>query len=146
MRTHRHTHTNLTCPLGHTHQHDVHDSDATDHERHACDCTEQKRHHARGGGGGLSDFLLVAHGEIIVASGTNVMPLPKQRDNLLLGRFELLWIGDLHVDIAKSGAANHTLHCARVRHDNNIVLVHALCAQPFGRQDTRDGERDLFDS
>ena len=74
------------------------------------------------------------------------MPLSEQRDNLLLGRFELLGIGDLHVDIAKIGPADYTLHRARVRHDYDVVLVYALRAQSLGRQNTGDCERHLFDS
>ena len=80
----------LARPLGHTHEHDVHDSDSADHERDAGDCTEQQRHHRGGGGGCLRDFLLIAHGEIVIAAGANIMSLSKQRDDLLLRGLEML--------------------------------------------------------
>ena len=75
-----------------------------------------------------------------------MLPLPKQGNNLLLSRLELLWVADLHIDIAKSCAADDALHRARVRHDNDVVLIYALCAQSHGHQNTGDHERDLFDS
>ena len=74
------------------------------------------------------------------------MPLSKQRNDLLLGRFELLCIADLHVNVAQSCAPDHALHRARVRHNHDVVLIHALCAQSLGCQDTGDRERDLFNS
>jgi hypothetical protein len=91
----------------------IHDSDSSNHKRHSCDCAKQKRHYARSRGGCLGDFLLVTHGEVVVASGTDVVPLPKQGNDLLLSRLELLWITDLHIDIAKSCAADDALHRAR---------------------------------
>src|SRR6266702_3244118 len=48
--------------------------------------------------------------EIVVAPGANVMPLPKQRDDLLLGCFDLASIGDLHVDVAQRRAADDAFH------------------------------------
>src|SRR5438874_4772962 len=80
------------------------------------------------------------------APGTNVVPLPKQGNYLLLSSLELLWIADLHIDIAKSCAADDSLHRAGVRHDDDVVLIYTLCAQSLGHQNTRDRERDLFDS
>src|SRR5881397_3727521 len=84
MRAHRHAHTDFARSFSHAHQHDVHDSDSADHERHTCDCTEQYRHHSRGGRGSFGDFLLSAHSEIVIATGPNVMPLSQQRNNFML--------------------------------------------------------------
>src|SRR6266550_2570462 len=72
-----HAHTDLARSLSHAHKHDVHVTKTADHQRDAGNCAQQKRHDARGCRGGFSDFLLVAHREIIVASGPDIMPLSK---------------------------------------------------------------------
>jgi hypothetical protein len=65
---------------------------------------------------------------------------------LLLGRFNLLPLADLHVDVAQVRAAAHALHRARVRHYHDVILVYTLRAQSLGREDTEDREWDLFNS
>ena len=62
---------------------------------------EQQGHDARRGGRGLGDFLLVAHGKIVVAPGANVVPLAQQLDDLLLRRREIVRRGHLHIDARK---------------------------------------------
>src|SRR5437667_4786469 len=108
MRAHGHAHTNLARPFGHAHEHDVHDADTTNHQRHAGDCAEKDRHHARCGRGSFGDLLLVANGEIVIVSWPDVVPLSKQRDDLLLSCLDLARIADLHVDVAQGCAADHT--------------------------------------
>src|SRR5207249_2005754 len=124
----RHAHTDFTRPLGHADQHDVHDADTTNHQRHAGDCAEKDRHHARCGRGSFGDLLLVANGEIVIVSWPDVVPLSKQRDDLLLSCLDLARIADLHVDVAQGCAADHTFHRAGVWHHHDVVLVHALRA------------------
>ena len=65
---------------------------------------------------------------------------------MLLGRFDLLAVADLHVDVAQVRAANHALHRARVRHDHDVILVYTLSAQSLGREDTEDREWHVFNS
>ena len=72
--------------------------------------------------------------------------MSKQRDNLLLSRFDLTRVANLHVDVTQIVAANHALHRTRIRHDHDVVLVDTLGAQSLRRQHTGDGERYLFDS
>ena len=128
MGTDGHAYTDLACPLGDAHQHDVHDANPADHERDARDCAQQNRHHARGCRGSFGDLLLIAHGEIVVAPGPDIVPLSQQRDNLLLSCFDLPRVPDLHVDVAQVRAANHAFHRARVRHDHDIILIDILRA------------------
>ena len=74
------------------------------------------------------------------------MPLPKQRDDLLLGGFDLASIGDLHVDVAQRRAADDAFHRTGVRHDDDVVLIDALRAQPFGREHAGNRKRHIFDA
>ena len=64
----RQTRADLARPLGHADEHDVHDADAADDERDAGDRAEQSGHDVGRGRCGVGDLLLVAHGEIVVAS------------------------------------------------------------------------------
>ena len=76
MCAHRHACSDFTRPLGHAHQHDVHNTDTTDDERNASDRPEQNRHDRGCRRSCVSDLLLIAHGKIIVAAGPDVMALP----------------------------------------------------------------------
>ena len=49
-------------------------------------------------------------------------------------------VGDLHVDVAQRGAAEHAFHRAGVGHDDDVVLVGALRAQAFRREHAGDDE------
>ncbi len=68
MRAHRHARADFAGPFGDTHQHDVHDADAADHQRDARDRAEQSGHDVGRRRRRLRDFLLIAHGEIVVAT------------------------------------------------------------------------------
>lgn len=98
VRADRQTGADFASPFRYAHKHDVHDSDAADDERHAGNRAEQSRHHIRRRGRGVRDLLLIPHGEIVVATGANVMPLPQKRDDLLLRRGEIRGAGNLHVN------------------------------------------------
>ena len=76
----------LTGALGDAHQHDVHDADAADHQRDARDRAKQDGHHIRAGRGHLGDFLLVAHGEVVLLGGHDFMALAQEIDDLAFGR------------------------------------------------------------
>ena len=73
------------------------------------------------------------------------MPLSQQRDNLLLRRCDLTLIADLDIDVAQGGAADHTFHRAGVRHDNDVVLIHALRAQAFRGEHAGDRKGHILD-
>ena len=95
-------------------EHDVHDANATDDEGDASDGKEETGHDVGGGVGSVSDFLLVAHGEIVIATGTNVVTLAKEGNDLLLSGLDLILGNDLDVDVAQSGAAPATRFIALV--------------------------------
>ena len=79
----------LTRPFGYADQHDVHDTDAPNDQRYAGDRAEQSSHDVGRGRCRLGDFLLIAHGEIVIAAGPDVVPLAQQDGDLLLRRFEI---------------------------------------------------------
>ena len=58
---------------------------------------------------------------------------------------DLTRIADLHINVAQVCAADHPFHRAGIRHDDDIVLIDALRAQPFWREHARDRERHIFD-
>ena len=126
MRADGHAHADLARAFGHAHEHDVHDADAPDDERNAGDRAEQAGHDFGCGGRGFGDFLLVADGEVVVATGPDVVTLAEKRSDLLLRWLE-----------SASAMATWTLmernvvppsdafHRAGVRDDDNVVLVGA---------------------
>ena len=78
MCAHGHARADFPGPLGDTDQHDVHDANPSDHQRHAGDGKEQSRHHISGSGGCRGDFFLGPDREIVVSTRANVMTLPRK--------------------------------------------------------------------
>ena len=76
----------------------------------------------------------------------DVVPLAQQLGDLLLGRSEFIRRSHLDVDPAQSRPAEHAFHRARVRHDDNVVLVSALRTEPFRREHAGDQKGHTFDS
>src|SRR5207344_1911299 len=83
---------------------------------------------------------------IIVTSGTNIMPLPKELDDLLLAGREIVRRSYLHIDPAQGRSSDDALHRARVGHDDDVVLVGALRAQSLGREHSCDEEGNTFNA
>ena len=83
MRAHGRADADLAGPLGHAHEHDIHDADAADEQGDAGQGAEQEREHLRSGGGHFGDLLLAAHGEIIDAAHGDVMALAEEGRDLL---------------------------------------------------------------
>src|SRR5205814_6161330 len=75
VRADRHARTDLACPLSYAYEHDVHDPDSADHERHAGNRAKQYRHDCSRRGRRICNLLLITHREIVIATGANVMPL-----------------------------------------------------------------------
>ena len=112
-------------------------------ERDAGNRTQQQTgHDVDSRGGGLGDLLLVAHGEVVVASGADVVPLAKQFGNLLLRRREIVGRGDLDIDVAQGCPTDDAFHRAGVGHDDDVVLVRALRAEAFRREHAGNRKRD----
>src|SRR2546430_1389960 len=65
----------LTGSFGYAHQHDVHNTDASNHQRYARNCTEQSSHDVGRRRCRLRDFLLIAHGKVVIATGPDVVSL-----------------------------------------------------------------------
>ena len=79
------------------------------------------------GGGRVGDFLLVAHGEIVVAPGCGCCDAGAGATMICCwAGVDVVFGRDLHVDVAQRGAAGHAFHRAGVGHDDDIVLVGAL--------------------
>ena len=82
------------------------------------------------GGGGVGDFLLVAHGEIIVACRRGCYAAAEEAPMICCcADASRPRHADLHVDVAQGGAADDAFHGAGVRHDHDVVLVGALQAE-----------------
>jgi hypothetical protein len=65
----------LARPLGHRHEHDVHDADATDQKRHARDAREERRHGLRLGRAGGDQVVLRLHAHRVVGVPGDVPPI-----------------------------------------------------------------------
>jgi len=59
-RAHGHADANFPGALGHAHQHDVHNADAANDERHGSHAGEQSTHYTLGSRGRLRNVFLVA--------------------------------------------------------------------------------------
>ena len=89
VRAHRHARPDFARPLGDAHQHDVHDPNAADDQRNDGNPGEQCCHRLGRRRGRRRNFFLVPDGKIVVPPFANIMPLPEQRDDLLLRRHEI---------------------------------------------------------
>ena len=91
VRADGHADANFARPLGDAHEHDVHDADAADDERHTRRSRKAKASsRVKWRWPPVGDFLLVAHREIIIASGPNLCRWRSKRYDLLLGGFDLI--------------------------------------------------------
>src|SRR5208282_4885895 len=79
----RHPNADFAGALRHRHEQDIHYSDSTDEQRNRCDRREQERHHAAAGLGRLRNLAEVADVEVVVFSGTDVMPQVQRRGYLI---------------------------------------------------------------
>ena len=84
-RANGHADADLARALRDRNQHDIHDPDATYQKRNGSDTTKENRHDPRAGGSRFSDVREIANHEIVLAVGTDAVPLAKQSRNLLLG-------------------------------------------------------------
>ena len=73
-----------------------------------------------------------------VAPRPNIMSLAQQIDDLFLCGVHLIGIAHLHVDVAQSRPAGHALHRAGVGHDDDVILIRSLGAEPFRREHASD--------
>ena len=105
MRADGHADADFARPLGHAHEHDVHDADAADDERNARDRAEQRGHdpEVAVAVSAISSWVRTVKSSSLPAA--DVVALPEQLDDLLLRGGELLRAGDLHVDVAQGRAA-----------------------------------------
>src|SRR6266404_7991560 len=146
VRADRHAGSDLSRPLGHAHEHDVHDANPADNQRDASDGKQQSRHHIRRRGSGFRDLLLIAHRKIVIASRPNVVTLSQQPDDLLLRARQIFRICDLHIDVAQCRPASHAFHRAGVGHNHHVILIHPLRTQPLAYQNAGDSKRNVFNS
>jgi hypothetical protein len=136
----------LAGPLRHAHQHDVHDPDAAHDKRNHGHAGEQRRHRFCRGGLRCGNLLLIAHGEIVVATFADIVALAEQGNDLLLRRGQVARAGDLGVDIPQRRSTAHDpLHGARVGHDHDVILIGSLRTETLRCQNAGYLERHVFD-
>ena len=95
-RADRHAQADFADALGHRHQHDVHDADAADDQRDAGDRAEQQRHQPRRLRARGDHFGDVAHGEIVVVAGLDLVALAQEVFDLTLRVGQVL--GAIHAE------------------------------------------------
>ncbi len=97
LRPERHADADLARSLRHADEHDVHDADAPDEERHRRDAREEHGHRLRSLFLGARDLAQVADGEVVVLALPEVVALAKERRDVGLGARGLPFEG-LNVD------------------------------------------------
>ena len=109
-RPHGHANPDLPCSLGDRDEHDVHDSDPADEERHGPD---RKKEHGQGAVDGVlrgAELGLRADDEIRLATLGDVVPLLQNRFRLGLGVF---------VRFGAGGGEHDAVH-ATARHEDEV--------------------------
>ena len=94
----------LARPLGHRHEHDVHDADAADDERDRRDAGQQVRHRVRRRGQHARHLLERPHQEVVVGAGLDLMARAQQRRDLLGHRVERHAVLRRHGDVRRRAA------------------------------------------
>ena len=130
----------LVRALGHGDEHDVHDADAADQQRHPCHRREQHGHELRRGAQRLGDLPRVEDVEVVVLVALQVPPLAHDlRDHC--DQFEAVRAfhgrdGDL-IDVMRRCFADQPTLQRGKRHDDGVILIaHARLA--FRRQQPDD--------
>src|SRR5213595_2709720 len=116
----------LARALGHRHQHDVHDADATHEERHGGDAEEQVHHHGARVLRGLGDLVEITDGEVVVLARRDAVALAEERADLRLDPGERVGgrgRGDDHVDRAQDLRAEDAPLGGQERHQDHVVLI-----------------------
>ena len=142
-----HANPDLAGAFGDAHQHDVHDANATDNQRHTGNEGQQNRHRPRRGCRRLGNFQLAAHLEVVVAPGLDMVALTEEISHLLFNNGQYLQVGRLDVDAAQAGLfADQLFDCRCVRHDDTVILVRPAGRRSFGHEDAYDFERHVADA
>ena len=79
----RHPDADLAGALGDRDQQDVHDADAADQQRDRCHGSEQQRHDPAAALGRLRHLAQVAHVEVVILAGLDVMAVVQRLDYLI---------------------------------------------------------------
>ena len=145
-RADRHADADLARPLGHRHEHDVHDADAADEQRDRGNRREQARHHLGRAAHRLGDLRLVAHGEIVVCRWRRDDAASRMIDVTLILRRRHLFRGvGADEDLSDAHVAAQTILRRGVRHQHDVVLVLTAGVLSFRRQHADDRERHVAD-
>ena len=138
----------LVRALGHGDEHDVHDADAADQQRHTCHRREQHGHELRRGAQRLGDLPRIEDVEVVVLVALQVPPLAHDLrdlgDQLQAVRAFHGGDGDL-IDVMRRRFADQPTLQRGKRHDDGVILVaHARLA--FRRQQPDDLARSTPDA
>ena len=150
MRSHRHPEPDFARPLGHRHQHDVHDPDATYEERHRRNGGEEVGHDLCGLLLRLEHIREIAQLEVVVIARLKPVALPEQRADLRLGFVHVITGQNLDLDLPDRtrvglGRTQHLLLRRREWNQYDVVLIPTIgaLALPGEQPDYREG--DLLD-
>src|SRR5262245_12736261 len=153
MRANRDPDSNLTGAFRDAYQHDIHDADSADDQRHAGDETQQHGHRAGSFGGRFGDLQLAGHFEKILDLGLfggfdrDAMALEQELADPFFDLGESLLAGGLDVDAAQASSFADQLFDRRAAgYDNRIVLVRPAGGHAFCREHTDDREGHVLDA
>ncbi len=144
----RHPHADLSRPLRHRDEHDVHDPDAA-HEKGDARDRPQERAHGPALRLRLLDHLRLRPDDevVVLARGlVDAVALPEERRELLLRARHELVRGRRDENLADRGRPHDLLAHGLVRGDDEVVLVLALRRAALRLEDPVDLERDVLDA
>ena len=110
--------TDFVGAFGDRDEHDIHDADAADDERNGGDEGEDAGNNREEGVGGVSDFVAIGNGEILVAG----FVVFQTGVDLGTGGFERVGGGGFDVDLLNLGGTDDFIHGFDI-HDEGVVEV-----------------------
>src|SRR6185312_9641703 len=143
---HGHANANLARALGDRNQHDVHDPDAADEQRHAGDGTEQDGHDAAGGVGDIGNVGDISHAEVVTLARADAVPGVEEIADLLLDAVGDFLGGGGDGDVLQPGLAAELFLQGGVGDVDVVVLVLAEAGLALGQQGADDGEGQVLDA
>ena len=146
-RADRQAQADLARPLGHRHQHDVHDADAADEQRHRGDARQQVGHRRRGRRQHARHLLERPHHEVVVVAGLDAGGACAAASAICCGHRV-----ERHAVLGRDRDAGDVLHAeqlllhGRVGDDDGVVLVLPHRRLPLAGEHADDLERLVLDA
>jgi hypothetical protein len=126
--------------LGHRHQHDVHDADAADDQRHERDAGQQSRHRAGRLRPQRDDVLERLHHHVVRIARGHIVPQAQDRADRVCRLADVIRRAGGRDDVVQVLLTGELLHHGRVGRKRLVVHVLAARGGALGRHDAEHVE------